>query len=205
MPSMSVVVAYFFPVRVVVAVTATPGNGTPLAFTVPRMVPPCASTGAAGAAAVAAGAAVAGADGAAGAVVAGAAGAAVAGAAGAAVAGAAGVCSAAGACVVAAPVSCARAVAPKSPAQTNIAATIANPPTSLIRFTRRTNHAPFSRPYRTQRTSKPPRLVATDIKSGSPRCHPHPLHQTPKTKRPCSLPVLSNRPTITVEQRTAAK
>src|ERR1035438_9155897 len=114
MPSMSVVVAYFFPVRVVVAVTATPGNGTPLAFTVPRMVPPCASTGAAGAA-------VAGATGAAGA--------AVAGAAGAAAAGAAGVCSAAGACVVAAPVSCARAVAPKSPAQTNIAAPIANPPT----------------------------------------------------------------------------
>ena len=187
---MSVVVAYFFPVRVVVAVTATPGNGTPLAFTVPRMVPPCASTGAAGAA-------VAGATGAAGA--------AVAGAAGAAAAGAAGVCSAAGACVVAAPVSCARAVAPKSPAQTNIAAPIANPPTSLIRFTRRTNHAPFRRPYRTQRTSKPPRLVATDIKSGSPRCHPHPLHKTPKTKRPCSLPVLSNRPTITVEQRTAAK
>src|ERR1035438_9354636 len=175
MPSMSVVVAYFFPVRVVVAVTATPGNGTPLAFTVPRMVPPCASTGAAGAAA--AEAAVAGADGAAGAAVAGAAGAAVAGAAGAAVAGAAGtagVCSAAGACVVAAPVSCARAVAPKSAAQTNIAAPIANPPASLIRFTRRTNHAPFSRPYRTQRTSKPPRLVATDIKSGSPRCHPHP-------------------------------
>src|ERR1035438_887343 len=152
MPSMSVVVAYFFPVRVVVAVTATPGNGTPLAFTVPRMVPPCASTGAAGAV--------------------GAAGAAVAGAAGA--AGIAGACSATGACVVAAPVSCARVVAPESPAQTNIAAPIANPPTSLIRFTRRTNHAPFSRPYRTQRTSKPPRLVATDIKSGSPRCHPHP-------------------------------
>src|ERR1019366_3517854 len=195
MPSMSVVVAFFFPVRVVVAVTATPGNGTPLAFTVPRMVPPCASTGAAGAAG--AGAAVAGADGAAGV--------AVAGAAGAAVAGAAGACSAAGACVVAAPVSCARAVAPESPAQTNIAAPIANPPTSLIRFTRRTNHAPFRRPYRTQRTSKPPRLVATDIKSGSPRCHPHPQNSKDKTKRPCSLPVLSNRPTITVEQRTAAK
>src|ERR1035438_2126995 len=198
MPSMSVVVAYFFPVRVVVAVTATPGNGTPLAFTVPRMVPPCTPTGAAGAAA--AEAAVAGADGAGGAAAAGAAGAAVAGAAG-----TAGVCSAAGACVVAAPVSCARAVAPKSPPQTNIAAPIANPPTSLIRFTRRTNHAPFSRPYRTQRTSKPPRLVATDIKSGSPRCHPHPLHKTPKKKKPPILPVLPNRPTITVEQRTAAK
>src|ERR1039458_741472 len=118
MPSMSVVVAYFFPVRVVVAVTATPGNGTPLAFTVPRMVPPCASTGAAGAAAVAAGAAVAGADGAAGAVVAGAAGAAVAGAAGAAVAGAAGVCSAAGACVIPAPGSSPPAAGTKGPLHT---------------------------------------------------------------------------------------
>src|ERR1035441_9203305 len=147
MPSMSVVVAYFFPVRGLVAVTATPGSGTPLAFTVPRMVPPCAASGAAGAT---------------GAAVAGAAGVAAAGAAGVAAAGAAGA-AVAGACVVAAPVPCARAAAPKSPAQTSIAAPIANPPTSLIRFTRSTNHAPFSRPYRTQRTSKPPRLVATDI------------------------------------------
>src|ERR1017187_3766210 len=167
MPSMSVVVAYFFPVRVLVAVTATPGSGIPLAFTVPRMVPPCAASGAAGG--VAAGAAVAGAAGAA------------------AAAGAAGVCSAAGACAVAAPVSCARAVAPKSPAQTNIAAPIAKPPTSLIRFTRRTNHAPFSRPYRTHRTSKPPRLVATDIKSGSPRCRPHPLHKIQRQNDPASF------------------
>src|SRR5947209_8703077 len=38
---MSVVVAYFLPVRLLVAVTATPGNGVVPAFTVPLMVPPC--------------------------------------------------------------------------------------------------------------------------------------------------------------------
>ena len=37
---MSVVVAYFFPVSVLVAVTATPGSGITPLFTVPEMVPP---------------------------------------------------------------------------------------------------------------------------------------------------------------------
>jgi hypothetical protein len=45
-PFISVVVAYFFPVKVFVAVTLTPGNGTGPAFTVPAMVPPLASPGA---------------------------------------------------------------------------------------------------------------------------------------------------------------
>src|ERR1700679_804513 len=50
-PFTSVVVAYFFPVNVLVAVTLTPGNGTGPAFTVPAMVPPLGSpAGAAGAA-----------------------------------------------------------------------------------------------------------------------------------------------------------
>ena len=68
---MSVVVAYFFPVSVLVAVTATPGRGTPLAFTVPWMVPPCGSAATTGATATdaraggAAGVCAAGADGAA--------------------------------------------------------------------------------------------------------------------------------------------
>jgi hypothetical protein len=48
-PFASVVVAYFFPVNVFVAVTATPGSGTTPAFTVPVIVPPLASTEAAGA------------------------------------------------------------------------------------------------------------------------------------------------------------
>lgn len=39
-PVMSVVVVYFLPVRVLVAVTLTPGKGVPPAFTLPRMVPP---------------------------------------------------------------------------------------------------------------------------------------------------------------------
>src|ERR1035437_2590853 len=119
MPSMSVVVAYFFPVRVLVAVTATPGSETALAFTVPRIVPPSAT-----------GAAVAGAAGAGAGVAAGA-----CTVAGAAAAGASEVVAAGGACVVAAPVACARAVAPKSPAQTSIAAPIANPPNSMTPVT----------------------------------------------------------------------
>src|SRR4051794_3962760 len=48
-PFTSVVVAYFFPVKVFVAVTATPGRGTAPAFTVPLMVPPFASAVGAGA------------------------------------------------------------------------------------------------------------------------------------------------------------
>jgi hypothetical protein len=51
-PFTSVVVAYFFPVKVFVAVTPTPGNGTTPAFTVPVIVPPLASTAGAGAAVV---------------------------------------------------------------------------------------------------------------------------------------------------------
>jgi hypothetical protein len=42
-PFTSVVVAYFFPVSVLLAVTATPGKGTAPAFTVPEIVPPVAS------------------------------------------------------------------------------------------------------------------------------------------------------------------
>jgi hypothetical protein len=42
-PFTSVVVAYFFPVSVLLAVTATPGNGTAPAFTVPEIAPPFAS------------------------------------------------------------------------------------------------------------------------------------------------------------------
>src|SRR5437763_9182810 len=48
-PFTSVVVAYFFPVKVLLAVTATPGKGTAPAFTVPLMVPPFASAAVAGA------------------------------------------------------------------------------------------------------------------------------------------------------------
>src|SRR5258706_15879406 len=48
-PFTSVVVAYFFPVNVFVAVTATPGNGPAPAFTVPVIVPPLASAADAGA------------------------------------------------------------------------------------------------------------------------------------------------------------
>jgi hypothetical protein len=42
-PFTSVVVAYFFPVNVFVAVTLTPGSGIAPAFTVPVIVPPVAS------------------------------------------------------------------------------------------------------------------------------------------------------------------
>src|ERR1700733_9691095 len=103
MPSASVVVAYFLPVSVLVAVTATPGSGTPPAFTVPLMLPPC---GAAGAVGVAEGGVAAGE---------------VAGAAG---GGVAGVC-AAGVSVVC-------ASAPGTPEPITIAAAIANPLTSFI-------------------------------------------------------------------------
>ncbi len=48
-PLTSVVVAYFFPVSVFVAVTPTPGSGTAPDFTVPVIVPPLASATAAGA------------------------------------------------------------------------------------------------------------------------------------------------------------
>jgi hypothetical protein len=51
-PFTSVVVAYFFPVKVFVAVTPTPGSGTAPAFTVPVIVPPLASIAGAGAAVV---------------------------------------------------------------------------------------------------------------------------------------------------------
>ena len=51
-PFTSVVVAYFFPVNVLVAVTPTPGSGTAPAVTVPVIVPPLASTDGAGAAVV---------------------------------------------------------------------------------------------------------------------------------------------------------
>jgi hypothetical protein len=42
-PFTSVVVAYSFPVNVLVAVTPTPGSGTAPAFTVPVIVPPLAA------------------------------------------------------------------------------------------------------------------------------------------------------------------
>jgi hypothetical protein len=52
-PLVSVVVAYFLPVSVLVAVTETPGRGICPAFTVPRIVPPsitvAVATGAEGA------------------------------------------------------------------------------------------------------------------------------------------------------------
>ncbi len=57
---MSVVVAYFLPVSVLVAVTATPGSGTCPDFTVPRIVPPSTTDGVATTAGVAAGVAWAG-------------------------------------------------------------------------------------------------------------------------------------------------
>ena len=57
-PFTSVVVAYFFPVSVLVAVTPTPGSGTAPAFTVPVIVPPLASTAVVGAGAGEAGAVV---------------------------------------------------------------------------------------------------------------------------------------------------
>ncbi len=41
---MPVVVAYFFPVKVLVAVMATPGRGTTPVLTVPWIVPPMAVT-----------------------------------------------------------------------------------------------------------------------------------------------------------------
>src|SRR5580658_2232075 len=50
-PSMPVAAAYFLPVSVLVAVTATPGSGTPPALPtvpaimVPRIVPPCGAEG----------------------------------------------------------------------------------------------------------------------------------------------------------------
>ena len=43
LPFMSVVVEYFLPVRVLVAVMLTPGRGTAPDFTCPRMVPPLTS------------------------------------------------------------------------------------------------------------------------------------------------------------------
>jgi hypothetical protein len=46
-PFTSVVVAYFFPVTVLVAVMPTPGSGTAPAFTVPVIFPPLVSTAAA--------------------------------------------------------------------------------------------------------------------------------------------------------------
>jgi hypothetical protein len=55
---MSVVVAYFLPVSVLVAVTDTPGSGTVPLFTLPEIVPPCAAAGAACVAAGSAGDAV---------------------------------------------------------------------------------------------------------------------------------------------------
>jgi hypothetical protein len=51
-PFTSVVVAYFFPVKVFVAVTPTPGSGIAPAFTVPEIVPPVASIAGTGVAVV---------------------------------------------------------------------------------------------------------------------------------------------------------